>query len=403
MPRNPNNPKKALSLDEKLQRKLDKLAVEGNINPENINLVNKFINSAIREGKSRQSCLTYLVSLTYVFKNTDINFQKATVEDIESMLTTLEMWTARSGRNKGNPLSPFTKNTIKGHTKTFLKYLGYTEIADVIKCKNLKGKKLPEDILTKDEVLSIIDRAGSIRDKALFGLLYETGCRSDELLSMKVKNIEFLHNGGCAATFPQGKTGPRRVLFFNFAPYLRQWLDAHPLKDNPEGALWPTTDYRLAPLTNLGVRYLLNETVKRTGIKKRVYIHGFRHARATHIAEHLTEQQMKSYLGWTQSSDMAAVYVHLSGKDIDKAVMAMNGIEDIETPIDTMKAGKCPRCAEMNAPKAKYCMKCGLPLSKAVGVTELETRNDMSKIVASDSVLMGELMKRIQSLETKLD
>jgi integrase/recombinase XerD len=363
MPRNQNNPKTSLTLDEKLKRKRENLADEIETAPENLHHVNKFIDGMIRDGKSRQSCLTYLTSLRYVLKNTDIDFQNPTVEDVESMLITLETGTATSGRNKGKPLSPYTKNTIKMQTKAFLQFLGYTDVADIIKCKNLKGKKLPEDILTKDEVIEIIDNAGNPRDKALFGLLYETGCRVGELLSMKVKNVEFMNNGGCAATFPQGKTGPRRALIFNFAPYLRQWIDAHPMKDSPNAPLWITNDYRATQLSDISLRYLLREIVKRTGIKKRVYPHGFRHSRATHLAEHLTEQQMKAYLGWTPGSDMASVYVHLSGKDIDKSIMAMNGIEDLEVPIDTMKPGTCARCNELTPPNAKYCFKCGLPLT----------------------------------------
>jgi rubrerythrin len=111
--------------------------------------------------------------------------------------------------------------------------------------------------------------------------------------------------------------------------------------------------------------YLTREISKRTNIKKRIHLHGFRHSRATHLAEHLTEQQMKSYLGWTAGSDMAAVYVHLSGKDIDKAIMQMNGIEDLEQPVDSMKPGQCPRCMEMNPPQAVRCMRCGLVLDQA--------------------------------------
>ncbi|SFM49553.1 site-specific integrase [Methanolobus profundi] len=372
MPRNPTNPRTSSTLDEKLKRKRDNLANDIETSPENLQLVNKFIDGMIRDGKSRQTCLTYLTSLRYILKNTDIEFQHPTIEDIESMLITLETWNATSGPNKGEPLSPYTKNTIKMQTKAFLQFLGCNDEANVIKCKNLKGKKIPEDIITKDEVLEIVDHAGSLRDKALLGVLYETGCRSGEILSLKIKNVDFLHNGGCAVTFPQGKTGPRRVIIFNFTPYLRQWIDAHPLKDTPDAPLWPTGDYRAGPLSDVGLRYLLRETVKRTGIKKRVYVHGFRHARATHLAEHLTEQQMKAYLGWTPGSDMASVYVHLSGKDIDKAIMAMNGIEDIESPVDTMRPGTCARCHELTPPNAKYCFKCGLPLTYEANQTDKE-------------------------------
>lgn len=382
-----------MSLDEKLKRKRENL-IETGTSQENLRLVNKFIDSQIREGLSRQSCMTYLTSLRYVLQNTEINFATATKEDVENVLTTLENWIAINGRNKGCPLSPFTKNTIKIQLKRFLEFLGKDDAAQVIKCKNLKGTKLPEDILTKNEVLMIIDHAGSLRDKALFGLLYESGCRAGEILSMKVKNIEFLDNGGCAATFPKGKTGPRRVLIFNFAPFLRQWMEAHPMKDNPDATLWPTSDYRYAPLSYIGLKYILRETVKKTGIKKRVWIHGFRHSRATHLAEHLTEQQMKKYLGWTAGSDMPATYVHLSGKDIDNAIKIMYGIEDIESPVDTMKPGKCPRCQEMNPPKARYCFRCGLVLNREQTQTNDETINAIiEKLKQNPELLLSALEK----------
>jgi len=35
---------------------------------------------------------------------------------------------------------------------------------------------------------------------------------------------------------------------------------------------------------------------------------------------------MKEYLGWVQSSDMASVYVHMSGRDVDKALLTLHGI-----------------------------------------------------------------------------
>jgi integrase len=400
VPRNPGNPRKKITADKKLEKKLENLKETG-AGQSNLNLVNKFIKSQIRDGKSRVSSLTYVTSLRYILKNTRFEFSETTREDIENFLDVLETWECESGRNKGKSLSPFTKNTIKMQFKAFLQYIGKGEEAEIIHCKNLKGSKLPEDILTKDEVLEIISHAGSPRDKALFGLLYESGCRAGEILSMKVKNIEFLDNGGAAATFPQGKTGPRRVLIFNFASYLRQWLESHPLKENPEAPLWPTDDYRYAPLSDIGLRYLLRETVNRTGIKKRVWLHGFRHSRATHLSEHLTEQQMKCYLGWAPGSDMPAVYCHLSGKDMDNAVKAMYGIVDQETPIDTMKPGKCARCAEMNAPGANFCFKCGLPLSKEAS-TNIETeKSKVTELVLqlqkADPAILAALINAVKS------
>jgi integrase/recombinase XerD len=103
MPRNLSNPRKSLTLDKKLEKKKANLTETG-ASEGNIKLVNKFINTQIRDGKSKVSSMTYLTSLRYVLKNTRFEFSEATKEDIEDFLDVLETWECEHGRNKGQPL-----------------------------------------------------------------------------------------------------------------------------------------------------------------------------------------------------------------------------------------------------------------------------------------------------------
>ena len=67
----------------------------------------------------------------------------------------------------------------------------------------------------------------------------------------------------------------------------------------------------------------------------------FRHLRCTYIANYLTEAQMNIYSGWARGSDMPIVYVHLSGHDIDNAVLKANGIiQKADTPSNIEKEAK---------------------------------------------------------------
>jgi hypothetical protein len=50
------------------------------------------------------------------------------------------------------------------------------------------------------------------------------------------------------------------------------------------------------------------------------------------MANPLTEFQMNHYFGWTQGSNMPSTYVHLSGKDLDGAILKMNG-QKVDTPL----------------------------------------------------------------------
>lgn len=95
-------------------------------------------------------------------------------------------------------------------------------------------------------------------------------------------------------------------------------------------------------------------------MKKKVNPHMFRRSRATNLANHLTEAQMNHMFGWVQGSDQPSTYVHLSGKDVDNALLKMHGFEpNNDKNKETLT---CPRCGEENKSSAKFCIECGQPL-----------------------------------------
>jgi ribosomal protein L40E len=58
---------------------------------------------------------------------------------------------------------------------------------------------------------------------------------------------------------------------------------------------------------------------------------------------------------------MASVYVHLSGKDVDEALLKARGIEvKKEEPKQAVKV--CLKCNEPNSYLAHFCKRCGNPL-----------------------------------------
>jgi integrase len=61
----------------------------------------------------------------------------------------------------------------------------------------------------------------------------------------------------------------------------------------------------------------LKHIARQAGITKRVFNHMLRHGSATRNAQFLTDSELKIMYGWAMGSKMPAVYVHLSGKDLD--------------------------------------------------------------------------------------
>jgi len=258
--------------------------------------------------------------------------------------------------------------------------------------KNNK-KKLPEGLLTEDDILLMLSNAITPRDKAFISCLYESGGRISEIGCMKIKNVSFDDYGSVVSI--SGKTGSRRCRLVSSSKPLLAWVNAHPQKDNPESALWLGSQSKAA-VKYSGLAKILRQVAKRAGIKKAVNPHSFRHARATFLAQYLTESQLKSYLGWTEGSNMAAVYVHLSGKQIDDAILGVYGLkEKPQEEKGKMLPRKCLSCGELNEAQASYCVKCRAALSLEIA---LNADNEKEKKQAE---VLEQLVKALVAKELK--
>jgi integrase len=264
--------------------------------------------------------------------------------------------------------------------------------------KNNK-RKLPEDILSKKEIRKLIDFAGHPRNKAMISVLYEGGLRAGEILNMKIKHVSFDKYG--AVIMVNGKTGPRRVRLVTSVKHLATWLEHHPRRENLESPLWVTisSNSKGAPMDYPVFRKTLRKIAKKAGIKKAVNPHSFRHAAATHYSKYLTEAQMNQMFGWTQGSNMPSIYVHLSGRDVDNAILKMHGLKTNGNGEDLVE---CPRCEKSNSEEKRFCGDCGQPLSLQVAMEADKERAEFEKERSGYDDLMSEIMKRlVKRKETK--
>ena len=223
-------------------------------------------------------------------------------------------------------------------------------------------RKIPEELLTEEEIGRVIRAAQTVRDKAIIAALAESGCRISEIGTLKIKHISFEEYGTRITV--QGKTGMRKILLINSTPYLQEWINQHPLNNNPEAYLWHNQQENPC-LSYARISAILKLAAKRANVKKRVYPHLLRHSQATHMANIMSEAAMKQYFGWTQSSKMAGIYVHMSGKDTDEAVLRANGIEISKEKIKyLMQPIKCLKCKTINEATNRFCKLCGMPLNQ---------------------------------------
>ncbi len=210
-------------------------------------------------------------------------------------------------------------------------------------------RRLPRMLLTRGEVERMASVADSPRDRAIVLVLYESGMRAGELLSLRVGDVSFDRYG--AVVVVSGKTGDRRIRLVDSAQALREWLRYHPGRGDPEAPLWAS---RSGALGYHGLRKLMGRLAEKAAVRKRVTPHLFRHSRMTELAKILREPELRIVAGWTPSSRTPAIYMHLSGADVEEKILKARGL--------IAEGVRCPSCSYVNPEQASYCMSCGAKL-----------------------------------------
>ena len=182
------------------------------------------------------------------------------------------------------------------------------------------GRSLPETLSIED-VDSLLtcasqeDTPDSLRDRAMFELLYASGLRVTELVSLNLGDID-LEQGTVRCL---GKGGKERVIPVHSGAIavLRRYIDeARPtlVKQQSERSLF--LNRRGQRLSRQGFWLILKAHAKRSGISKKITPHTLRHSFATHLLQggaplrHVQELLGHSSITTTQ------VYTHLTSEHV---------------------------------------------------------------------------------------
>ena len=245
------------------------------ITERNKELIFKFVDNCTLQGLSKLRAVFYLNRFWNIARFARKDFDKMSRQDIEELV----------GKVQTKGFAPRTASDHLTAIKTFWKWLENTSDAYPQKVRWIKPWrrsrvcKLPEELLSKEDVEKLVNAAVNPRDKALISVLYESGCRIGEILSLKIRNVEFDANG--AVLIVKGKTGQRRVRLIHSVPRLVTWREHHPGNGNPEAFLWVSVGSKnnCQRLMHQSVATMLKKTAKRADLKKKCNPHLFRHSR----------------------------------------------------------------------------------------------------------------------------
>ncbi|MBN1941581.1 MAG: site-specific integrase [Candidatus Diapherotrites archaeon] len=282
---------------------------------------------------------------------------------------------------KRKELSPKTRWIYMCIVKSFFKWLYNAEddsVPDVVKWIKRKKyvghvrKLLPSEILSGDEILELVDSAPYTRDRAFIFALFESGCRvASEFLKLKIKDLRANGRYACFDVKGNLKTShsERTCYLIRSWPEVRNWLNVHPFRSNPDAALWVSLKGGSfgEQLSLYGASHILRRAKVNSKLKKKVFPHLLRHSRALECAKKgYNNQVMNKMFGWSDGSDMAGWYISLAQSDVEEVVLEKEGLASEIKPdraIKKLDLLKCPKCSLEWSAGTKFCT-CGFILDE---------------------------------------
>jgi integrase len=295
----------------------------------------------------------------------------------------------------------------------------------------------PSDLWSQEDDLLFLRYCPSKRMKCYHAMSRDTGCRSHELLKLRIKDIVFKNARGkqYAEVLLAGKTGSRNIPLIDSLPYIKDYLDhEHPQPTNFNSPLFAGTKKSLGRQIGVSHIHRIYDNYKRGLFPKLIqnsvsvspadkesikdllrkpwnpYIR--RHSALTDKSLFLKEHILRQHAGWSPRSQMHLKYLHYFGNESSDSILEAYGIiTKDKTHSDSLRSKQCPNCNEPNKPDSKFCVKCRMVLTYDAYSETLEKQDEKESEIQKlkekqeqDMKLMREEMEnKFQHIFAKID
>ena len=295
-------------------------------------LMRRFLNyERAVTGKSEHTIISYETDLKQFFEYLEEHEEINSLEEITPMI--LRSFMAYMSRNERGKRSINRKMSA---VRTFFGFLimeGVVESNPTVLISAPKYEKPLPTVLTDREVRIISDSVDTadilgIRDRAMIELLYSSGIRASELISLSEYNFNY-NERELRVT---GKGEKERVTFFSnrASEWIRRYIEEKKLKykNYTKDILFVNSNGKR--LTDRSLRRLITDYGENSGVKKHISPHTFRHSFATELLNRGIDIKFLQELLGHSSIMTTQVYTHVSKEFLREIYMKTHPFADGE-------------------------------------------------------------------------
>ncbi len=207
----------------------------------------------------------------------------------------------------------------------FYRYLQSQEYIDdnpFILVESLKQQQKNPDFLYIDEMMGLLDSIDvstplGRRNKAMLELMYASGLRCEETVSLTLSQIDFARQ----LLLIHGKG--RKDRYVPFHDYAATCLKQYTVEDRPVLMAKQHQDHDIVfinknggKMTNRGLEDIVNRVTKNYDPTKKIHPHTFRHSFATHLLEQGVDIRIVQELLGHANLSTTQVYTHVTNQHL---------------------------------------------------------------------------------------
>jgi len=207
--------------------------------------------------------------------------------------------------------------------RSFFRFLyreGLLNSNPLVRLANPKQEKRLPKFLYQEEARQLLeapdDTKLGIRDRALLEILYATGIRVSELVSLELNNFDL--NRGYLRVWGKGSRERLVPLHAQAISAMNHYLkDCRPKLAKPEcSAVF--VNYKGTRLSDRGVRKILDKYCQQVGLKNNISPHVIRHSFATHLLDNGADLRSVQELLGHVSLSTTQIYTHVTKQQLKK-------------------------------------------------------------------------------------
>jgi integrase/recombinase XerD len=210
-----------------------------------------------------------------------------------------------------NNLSSSYQNQVTNAIKLYFRTIRETKI-EFEKIHRPKQEKLLPNVLSKEEIKSILQAHSNIKHKTMLSLIYSCGLRRSELLHLKPTDIDSKRN---IVIIRQSKGKKDRIT--PLSPKILKLLRDYYKVYKPKIYLFEGQN-KSERYSEKSLENVLKQALTKCNIIKPVSLHWLRHSYATHLLESGTDLRYIQELLGHNSSRTTEIYTHVSTKSIQQ-------------------------------------------------------------------------------------